>query len=146
MRISYCLATLAALTVSPKRQPVGRYLRVHVHHFQAVDVASLVRALWRHLRGQVMLLWDRGALHQGSAIAALQQRYPRRHLEACPAYAPALNPVEQLWNHVNGHTANRLLRDRRELRRRLQANTRRVRRSQATRRSCILASKLPSPP
>jgi putative transposase len=132
--------------VSPKRQHVGLYIRFQAHNFQAVDVASFVRALWRHLRGHVILLWDRGAIHQGSAIAALQTRYPRLHLEEFPAYAPELNPVEPLWNDVTGHTANSRLRERRELRCRLHANTRRVRRSQAKLRSFILASKLPSPP
>jgi hypothetical protein len=138
---------LAALTVSPKRQQVGLYIHFQDHTFQAVDVARFVRALLRHLRGHVMLLWDRGTIHQGAAIAALQKGYPRLHLEEFPADAPELNPVEQIWNDFNGHTANSLLRDRRELRRRLRDNTRRVvRRSQAKRRSFILASKLPSPP
>ena len=132
--------------MSPKRQHVGLYIHFQAHNFQAVDVASFVRALLGHLRGHVMLLWDRGTIHQGAAMAALQKRYPRRHIEEFPAYAPELNPVEQIWNDFKGHTANSLLRDRRELRRRLQDNTRRVRRSQAKLRSFILASKLPSPP
>ena len=132
--------------MSPKRQHVGLDIRFQAHNFQAVDVASFVRALLRHLRGQVILLWDRGTIHRGAAIAALQKRYPRLHIEEFPAYAPELNPVEQIWNDFKGHTANSLLRDRRELRRRLQANTRRVRRSQAKLRSFILAAKLPSPP
>jgi transposase len=140
------ISALAALTVSPKRQHVGLYIRFRAHNFQAVDVASFVRALLRHLRGHVILLWDRGAIHQGAAIAALQNSYPRLHIEEFPAYAPALNPVEQIWNDFKGHMANSLLWDRRELRRRLHANTRRVRRSQAKLRSFILASKLPSPP
>jgi transposase len=67
-------------------------------------------------------------------------------MEEFPAYAPELNPVEQVWNDFKRHTANSLLQDMRDLRRRLYANTRRVRRSQAKRRSFILASKLPSPP
>jgi putative transposase len=129
--------------VSPKRQHVGLSIHFQAHNFQAVDVARFVRALLRPLRGHVMLLWDRGTIHRGAAIAALQKSYPRLHIEEFPAYAPELNPVEQIWSDFKGHTANSLLRDRRELRRRLQDNTRRVRRSQATLRSFILASKLP---
>jgi putative transposase len=140
------VSTLAALTVSPKRQHLGLYLRWQPRHFQAVDVADFLRARWRHLRGHIIVLWDRGSIHQGSAIEALCQAHPRLHLEEFPAYAPELNPVEQLWNDFKAHTANSLLRDTRDIRRSLYTNTRRVRRSQEKLRSCIIASKLPSPP
>jgi hypothetical protein len=57
------ISTLAAHTVSPKRQHMGLYIRFQAHNFQAVDVASFVRGLLRHLRGHVILLWDRGTIH-----------------------------------------------------------------------------------
>jgi transposase len=122
------------------------YLHWQPRHFQALDVANFLRALLRHLRGHLIVLWDQGSIHQGPAIAAIQRAYPRLHLEKFPAYAPELNPTEQVWNEFKGHTANSLLRDTPDLRRRLYANTRRVRRSQAKLHSFILASKLPSPP
>jgi transposase len=112
----------------------------------AIDVAEFLRVLWRHLRGHVILLWDHGRMHRGPAIEAVCQAYPRLHLEEFPAYAPELNPTEQVWNDFKGHTANSLLRDTRQICRSLQANIRRVRRSQDKLRSFILASKLPSPP
>jgi putative transposase len=140
------LSTLAALTVSPKRQHMGLYLHWQPQNFQAVDVAAFLRALLRHLRGPIILLWDRGSIHRGPAIEAVRQAHPRLHVEAFPAYAPELNPTEQVWNDFKSHTANSLLRDTRELRRSLRANSRRVCRSQAKLRSFILASALPSPP
>jgi hypothetical protein len=88
----------------------------------------------------------RGSIHKGPAIEAVCQVHPRLHVEEFPADAPELNPTEQVWNDFKGHTANSLLRDTRELCRHVQANVRRVRRSQAKLRSFILASKLPSPP
>lgn len=132
--------------MSPKRQHLGLYLRFQPRHFQTLDVAGLLRALWRHLRGHLLLLWDRGSIHRGPAIEAVCQAHPRLQIEEFPAYAPELKPTEQVWHDFTGRTANSLLRDTRELRRRLSANTRRVRRSQAKRRSFILSSKLPSPP
>jgi transposase len=119
---------LAALTVSPKCQHLGLDLRFQPWNFQAIDVADFLRALLRHLRGPIILLWDRGSIHRGPAIDAVCQAHPRLHLEEFLAYAPELNPMEQLWNDFKGHTANSLLRDRRDLRR-LSDNTRRVRRS-----------------
>lgn len=132
--------------MSPKQQHLGLYLRWQLHNFHAMDVADFLRALLRHLRGHVVLLWDRGSIHKGAAIDAVCQAYPRLHLEEFPAYAPELNPTELVWNDFKGHTANSLLRDTRELSRSLRANLRRVRRSQAKLRSFILASDLPSPP
>ena len=41
------------------------------------------------------------ASHQkGPFIRVLCARYPRLHLERLPAYAPDLNPVEQVWSHL----------------------------------------------
>jgi transposase len=140
------LSALAALTVSPKRQHMGLYLHWQPHNFQAIDVAEFLRALLRHLRGHVILLWDRGSIHRGPAIEAVCQAHPRLHLEEFPAYAPELNPAEQVWNDFKGHTANSLLRDARDLTRSLRANVRRVRSSQEKLRAFILSSKLPSPP
>lgn len=140
------LSALATRTLSPKRQPRGLDGRCPPHHCQAVKVADVLRALWRHRRGHVLLLWAQGAIHQGPAIEAVQKAFPRRHGEEFPADAPELNPVEQVWNDFQGQRAHSLPRDQRDIRRSLDANTRRVRRYQATRRSFILASKRPSPP
>jgi hypothetical protein len=125
---------------------MGVYVCCQPANGTAVHVADFLRALLPHWRGHVILRGDQGASHRGPAIAAVQQAYPRLYREEFPAYAPELNPVEQLWNDCNGHPATSLPRDRRESRRSVQANTRRVRRSQATWRAFILASELPSPP
>jgi transposase len=125
---------------------MGLSLAFQPVNFAAMQVAAFLRERLRHWRGHILRLWDQGSIHQGPAIAEVQRAYPRLHIEEFPAYAPALNPVEQLWNDFNGHTANSLPRDTRDIRRSLQANTRRVRRSQAQLRSFILASELPSPP
>ncbi len=140
------ISALAALTVSPQRQHLGLSLRFQPRNFHALDVADFLRALLRHLRGPIMLLWDRGSIHRGSAIDAVYQAHPRLQREEFPAYAPELNPTEQVWNDFKGRTANSLLRDTRELRCRLSANARRVRRSQKKWRAFILSSQLPSPP
>jgi hypothetical protein len=111
-----------------------------------VDEAGFLLGLLRHLRGHVILFWDRGRIHLETAIEAVYEAYPRLHLQVFPAYAPKLIPVEQEWNDPKGHTANSLLWNTRDICRSLQANTRLLRRSQAKLRAFILASKLPSPP
>jgi hypothetical protein len=140
------ISALAALTVSPKRQPLGLSIRCQPRNVQALDVAAFLRVRLRPLRGPLIWLWDRGSMHRGPSIAAVCQTHPRRHLDAFPADAPELNPPAQVWNDVKGRTANSLLRDTRDLRHRLAANTRRVRHSQAKLRAFIRSSKLPWPP
>jgi transposase len=140
------ISALATRTVAPHRQQMEWYICFQPANFTARPVATFLRGLLHHLRGHVILLWDQGSIHQGPAIEESPRAYPRLHREEFPAYAPELHPVEQLWNAFKGHTANSLHRDTRDRRRRLQANPRRVRRSQVKLRSFILASGLPSPP
>ena len=93
-----------------------------------------------------MLLWDQASIHKGPFVAELRRQYPRLHVESFPGYTPELNPTEHVWNDFKGHDANSLPLNKQDIRQKLHANTRRVRRSQAKLRSFILASELPSPP
>jgi transposase len=149
--IRYCykhdrISALAALTVSAVRKRMGVYFAFQQGNFKADDVASFLRKLLRHLRGNVIVVWDGSKIHKGPHLARLLHDYPRLQLEPFPGYAPELNPVEQIWNNFKGHTANRLPRTMQDIRLTLHANARRVRRSQDRLRSFILASDLPTPP
>ena len=66
----------------------------------AETVVKFLRELLKHLRGRVIVVWDGGSNHKGKLIRALCARQPRLHLERLPAYAPDLNPVEQVWSHL----------------------------------------------
>ena len=61
-----------------------------------------LRALKRHFRRQrVCLIWDGLGAHKSGrmrAYLARQRRWLR--VERLPAYAPELNPVEQVWGNV----------------------------------------------
>lgn len=120
-------------------------MRFSQENFKAYAVADFLRTLLGHLRGHVVLLWDRSPIHKGPVFAALRQRYPRLHVEWFPGYAPELNPVEWVWGDFKRHDANGLPLDKQDIRQNLHANTRRVRRSQDKLQSFILASGLPSP-
>jgi transposase len=139
------ISALAVLTVSPIRRHVGLYARFRQDNFKAVHVAPFLRQLLRHLPGPVLLLWDQGQIHKGPAIRQVLLDNPRLRTEFFPAYAPELNPAEQVWNDFKAHTANSLPLDKQDIRNSLHANKRRVCRSQDKLRSLILASKLPSP-
>jgi len=101
------VSAISAVTVSATRHRVGLYLHLHPgENITNVEVAIFLRALLRHLRGQVIVLLDRGSIHKGPAVQALDRRCPRLHLEWFPGYAPELNPDEWVWAHFKAQLAN----------------------------------------
>jgi transposase len=95
------VSIIAALSLSPRQHRPGLYFQTHPKDFvNNVKAAAFVRQLLRHLRGEVILIWDRGNMHRGDPIRQLLQDYPRLTIEPLPPYAPDLNPVEQLGNHI----------------------------------------------
>lgn len=102
------VSVVAALSISSARHRLGLYFQADpAHYITAETVVKFLRAVLRRLRGRVIIVWDGGSSHKGPLIRELLSRYPRLHLERLPAYAPALNPVEQLWSYLkHGRLAN----------------------------------------
>ena len=101
------LSVQAAVTLPPRRQRLGVYFRMYEHNIDRQDVVSFVGPLLRMIRRKVVLILDRWSVHR-AAVAVLHKRYPDRlTIEWLPAYAPELNPAEQVWNHTKyGDLAN----------------------------------------
>ncbi len=110
---------LAALSLSPRRGQLGLLFRtLQDGYFQTSHLVSFLRDLLQHFRGRVIVVWDGWKVHG----AALRQVASSR-LEAVtlPAYAPDLNPVEQLWGRLKwSDLANEAFLDSTELLKRLQ--------------------------
>ena len=140
------ISALAALTVSAKLKHMGLYVRFQRENFHASDVAKFLRILLKHLKGHIVVLWDRAQIHKGPFIKEVLKKNPRLHLEWFPGYAPELDPVEQVWNDFKRHDANSIPLNKQDIRLALHANTRRARRSQTKLKSYVLSSDLPSAP
>ena len=108
-----------------------------------MDVRAFLRALLRHLRGDVVLLWDDGSIHQRRLVQVYLAAHPRVQPESFPTYAPELNPAEHVWTHLDRALANGAPDDLGDLRERLHTALRRLRYSQALLWACIEASELP---
>ncbi|MGO9454421.1 MAG: transposase [Candidatus Binataceae bacterium] len=132
---------------SCKRAGPWRFGKLAAHfHFTNLtqfEGAAFLRLLLRQLRGAIIQLWDGGPIHRGPAVAQVLARHPRLMVERFPAYAPELNPDEQVWNHCQTQLANgcplcidQLLDD-------LSRLVRRARRSSQLLRSFVLESDLP---
>ena len=102
-----------------------------------------LRDLLRHLRGPVIAILDNSTTHHGEALAELQRRHPRLHIEHFPSYAPELNPDEGVWSLAKRDVANGCPHDVHELMDALIRAIDRTRKSPARVRGCILQSEPP---
>ena len=101
------LSAISALTVSTHHRHLGLYLRLAANRaFNGLDVRAFLRALLRHLRGTVVLVWDRGTIHKRREVQRYLAAHARVHPYFFPAYAPELNPAEHIWNQADAALAN----------------------------------------
>lgn len=100
------ISAISGVSVSPRLKRVGLYFQLHCKNIQQAEACDFLRHLLRHLRGNVIVLWDNGKPHKGEPIRNLCRRFPRLHLELFPAYAPELNPDEGVWRHLKHYLAN----------------------------------------
>jgi transposase len=137
------LSVISALSVSPKRRRLGLYSSFHQKNILGSDIAAFLRYLLRHLRGNVIVIWDNARIHRCQPVRDLCSRYHRLHLEALPPYAPELNPVEAAWGYTKGMLANGRPDDKNELLQDLVETVKEVSRSQRHLRGFIRKSDLP---
>ena len=137
------ISAISAVTVSPHLQRLGLYCHFHFTNITELEVVAFLRLLLRALNGPIVLLWDGGSIHRGAAVQHLLVRHPRLHVERFPAYAPELNPDEQVWNHFKGTLANGCPLTLDELVDDLSRVARSTRRSPALLQSFIRESELP---
>ena len=99
---------IGALVVSPRRRQITLALALYPRmNIRGPQVLRFLRHLARHVRGPVILVWDRGRSHQHRLVRAWLAAHPRCHIVWFPPYAPELNPVELLWGYLKyGRLAN----------------------------------------
>ena len=137
------ISAISAVTLSARRRRLGLYVHFHPdQNITHVEVAVFLRALLRHLRGQVIVLWDGGPIHKGPEVRRLRARCPRLHVERFPGYAPELNPDEFVWAYLKTALANGQPDSLRDLLAALCRLTRRVRKRPDLLRSFVTASDL----
>jgi putative transposase len=102
------VSVIGAVSVSPTAQHLGLYFATLPDgFFTAEEVVKFLRDLLEHLRGKVIVVWDRGPNHKGPVVRRFLRRNRRLRLEMLPPYAPELNPVEPVWGWLKcGQLAN----------------------------------------
>lgn len=94
------LSVISALTVSPERHRLGLYFDIFDHNIVADDFEEFAALVLQRIGHPITLVLDRWQVHRAGA-RRLQRRFGNRvRIEWLPAYAPELNPVEQIWGHT----------------------------------------------
>lgn len=134
---------ISALSVSPRRNHMGLYAHFWQNNITSEEVEIFLKDLFQHIRGHIVLLWDRASIHKSARLREFLCSYPRVHVEEFPAYAPELNPSEHVWNQNDSDLSNSSPEDLTELEDMLTSSVARVSSSQKLLRACIYASELP---
>jgi transposase len=102
------VSVIGAASVSPGIRRLGLYFDTRPDgFFGAPEVVGFLRYLLKALVGKAIVVWDGGTNHKGPLMRAFLARNARLWLERLPAYAPELNPVEQVWSWLKyGQLAN----------------------------------------
>lgn len=97
------VSAIAAVTLSPVRRHPGWYFQLHQDRSICEEqVLAFLRHVRRHIRGRVLLIWDRLGPHRSVNVRAYLSRH-RIGAEFLPAYAPELNAVEYAWSYLKKH-------------------------------------------
>lgn len=95
------ISVIGALCITPQRDAVHLYFRLHAANINAVRIISFLRQLDRQLKAPAILIWDRLPAHRAVKVRSFLAGRPHLHTELLPPYAPELNPIEYLWGYLN---------------------------------------------
>ena len=104
------VSAIAALCVSPQRDVVRFYFRLHPTDIAAAQVIAFLSALDRELAAPWLMLWDRLNAHRARRTQDFLAA--RGWPQPCyfPSYAPELNPVEYAWSWLKNNPLANLAR------------------------------------
>src|SRR3990172_279629 len=139
------VSIIAALCVSPRRDRVRLYFRLHPQtNIAAPQVIDFLRQLRWQVRSPLVLVWDRLGAHRSKAVSRFLQPASTLHVVLLPPYAPELNPVEMVWGYLETNPlANFAFFDLPTLTATARHHSRRLQRHQALLRSFIRHGLLP---
>lgn len=75
------------------------YFRIHTENITGREIIGFLTYLLKEIDGDIVLLWDNGGPHRRVDVKQfLYDNRERLYTRRFPAYAPELNPDEQIWN------------------------------------------------
>lgn len=83
---------------------------VRPQSLSGLHTIAFLTHLQRQIPGRLLVIWDGSPIHRRAEVKAFVAAQSRNeiHIEALPAYAPDLNPVEWLWQHLKNEELSNL--------------------------------------
>lgn len=95
------VSMIAALCVSPNRDHVYCYFRLHPGvSITGAEVLHFLRQLLRQLQAPMVIIWDRLNAHRSRMLRPILRQPSELSTFFLPPYAPELNPVENIWSYL----------------------------------------------
>jgi transposase len=118
------ISAISCITLSPERLRLNFFFTLlpDNKNAKAIDVVRFLRHLKRQLGGPFTVLWDGSNTHsRARVVKAYLAKHPEIIAETLPAYAPEINPDENVWSWAKyGRLANLAAKDTHELRQRIE--------------------------
>ena len=96
------LSVIGAITLAPHRRRFGLYFDLYPGNFDGDLIFQFLLELVRKIRRPIILVMDRLSAHTKAVRLLHEHLGHRAHMgeaEYLPAYAPELNPIENVWGH-----------------------------------------------
>jgi len=86
------------------------YTLIRPQSLNGLHAIAFLTHLHRQVKGRLLVIWDGSPIHRRAEVKAFvaAQTGTPIHIEALPSYAPDLNPVEWLWQHVKNEELSNL--------------------------------------
>lgn len=95
------LSAIGAIATDHMGENTRLFLSLSPGSVNSDRVQEFIRNLRRHIRGKVILIWDRLPSHRSRSTAEFLARQAHwLTVVWFPPYAPELNPVEYLWGNA----------------------------------------------
>lgn len=117
------LSTAVGLTLS------GKIYKCHFEHsIKALDIITALQHIQRHVRGRIVLVWDRAPTHKARTASEHLATQADVYVEWLPGYAPEINPEEYCHGNAKRHLKNATPADKGQVRKMLDREFARIRR------------------
>lgn len=101
------ITALAAVTRAPWAARLGLYYELLDHNARTAEFVRFLREVHAHLRRPLILVCDRLSAHRSAVRQLSEEGAQWLKVEWLPAYAPEIDPVEDVWNQSKyGDLAN----------------------------------------
>ncbi len=137
------LNLIGGLCLTPGGRKLKLYVRSYWDTVAGEEIIEFLKYLLKHVRGPIVLLWDRHPIHKRKAVKVFLARHPRLMVEWFPVAAPELNPTEGVWAQISEYTASTVPRGKTDLQVYVMNGLARTRRSRKQLWACIYGSGLP---